>query len=61
MKKLIFLLTLASYSLANTAPAAELLLVNADNAGEGLNDATEVAPTGENPATTLGWAHNAKR
>lgn len=54
MKKLIFLLALASCSLANAVSAAELLLINADNSDEGLNDATEVAPTGENSATTLG-------
>lgn len=54
MKKIIFLLTLASCSLANAAQGADLLLVNADNADEGLNNTTEVAPTGENSATTLG-------
>ena len=34
--------------------AATIVILNADGAGEGFNDATAVAPVGGNPGTTLG-------
>jgi hypothetical protein len=34
--------------------AANIVIVNADAAGEGFNDPTPVAPVGNNPGTTLG-------
>lgn len=34
--------------------AAEFVFINGDGPGEGLNDATAVAPVGGNPGTTLG-------
>jgi hypothetical protein len=34
--------------------AAEIAIVNADGAGEGLNDPTPASPVGGNPGTTLG-------
>jgi hypothetical protein len=36
------------------AAAAEFVIVNADTAGEGLNDPTPAVPVGGNPGTTLG-------
>ncbi len=47
---------LASISLAtrDAAAAAEVILVNINAAGIGLNDPTPVAPVGGNPGTTLG-------
>lgn len=44
-----FLLTSAAI-----APAATITIINADGAGEGLNDPTPVAPVGGNPGTTRG-------
>lgn len=45
---------LATTLLALPASAATITIVNADSAGEGLNDATVVAPVGGNSGTTLG-------
>ena len=39
---------------AGIAPAANIVIVNGDVAGEGLNDPTVVAPVGNNPGATLG-------
>ena len=39
---------------AAAAPAANIVLVNFDPPGQGLNDPTPVAPVGGNPGTTLG-------
>ncbi|HMB51778.1 MAG TPA: PA domain-containing protein [Thermoanaerobaculia bacterium] len=41
-------------SVALPASAANIILVNADPPGAGLNDPTPVAPVGGNPGTTLG-------
>ena len=41
-------------TLAGTAHAATITIVNADGAGEGFNDATAAAPVGGNPGTTIG-------
>src|SRR5258708_1706960 len=41
-------------SVATSAPAATIVIVNNDGAGEGFNDPTVVAPIGGNPGTTLG-------
>ncbi len=45
---------LALLTLARSATAATLTVINADGAGEGLNDPTVVAPVGGNPGTTRG-------
>jgi hypothetical protein len=38
----------------DAASAANILVVNADGSGEGLNDPTPAAPVGGNPGTTIG-------
>ena len=49
---LLLLLVVAGW--AAPASAANIVVVNVDPAGAGLNDPTPVAPIGGNPATTLG-------
>jgi hypothetical protein len=39
---------------SSTLPAADVIIINGDAAGVGLNDPTVVAPVGGNPGTTLG-------
>src|SRR6266446_1587580 len=41
-------------SLAYQATAAQIIIVNLDAPGEGLNDPTPAAPVGGNPGTTVG-------
>jgi hypothetical protein len=49
-------LALLAAGLLAAAPlqAAQIIIVNIDEPGEGFNDATPVAPVGGNPGTTLG-------
>ena len=53
MKRIILLLA-ALLLLAGNVPAATLVIVNIDSAGEGFNDNTPAAPVGGNPGTTIG-------
>jgi hypothetical protein len=41
-------------SIAQTAGAATIVIINNDGPGEGFNDTTPAAPVGGNPGTTLG-------
>ena len=54
MKKTLLMAALSAALLAGNAFAANVLPVNADPAGQGLNDATPLAPAGGNPGTTIG-------
>jgi hypothetical protein len=57
LRKMSVLVMLASMvALATSAGAATIIINNIDGAGEGFNDLTPWAPTGGNPATTLGQA-----
>jgi len=51
---IIFASVLSILLSAGVAPAANIVIVNGDGSGEGLNDPTPVAPVGNNPGTTLG-------
>ena len=53
MKRIILLLA-ALLLLAGNVPAATLVIVNVDSAGDGYNDSTPAAPVGGNPGTTIG-------
>ena len=48
------LATLLGLALGGSAYAADIVPVNADPAGQGLNDPTPAAPVGGNPGTTIG-------
>ncbi|HKW14425.1 MAG TPA: FlgD immunoglobulin-like domain containing protein [Candidatus Krumholzibacteria bacterium] len=57
LRKVSVLVVLAGMlALATSAGAATIIINNTDGAGEGFNDTTPWAPTGGNPATTLGQA-----
>jgi cysteine-rich repeat protein len=51
---LLLVAPLALVAAVPVARATTITIVNADGAGEGLNDPTAVAPVGGNPGTTLG-------
>lgn len=48
------LATLLGLALGGSAFAADIVPINADPAGQGLNDLTPAAPVGGNPGTTIG-------
>jgi len=52
--KTTILATMLALAFASTATAAEIVPVNTDPAGQGLNDTTPLAPAGGNPGTTIG-------
>lgn len=52
--KRIFALALLTLFIAASSQAANIIIVNNDDPGEGFNDPTPVAPVGGNPGTTLG-------
>lgn len=55
MKQLLAMLALAlGLSSSSALEAANIVISNLDNAGEGFNDTTPVAPEGGNTGTTLG-------
>ncbi|MDQ3205630.1 MAG: serine protease [Pseudomonadota bacterium] len=54
MKKSLLALCLGTALFAGAASAANIVPVNADPAGQGLNDLTPIAPAGGNPGTTIG-------
>ena len=54
MKKTLLLTALSTALLAGNALAANIIPVNADPAGQGLNDTTPLAPAGGNPGTSIG-------
>ncbi|WP_394830982.1 hypothetical protein LVJ94_31185 [Pendulispora rubella] len=54
MRALPMLGALALLSMAGTAQAVTITIINKDATGAGLNDATTVQPVGGNPATTAG-------
>lgn len=54
MKNSLMALCVATALFAGAASAATVLPVNADPAGQGLNDLTPAAPVGGNPGTTIG-------
>lgn len=54
MKKTLLLAALSTALFAGNAIAANIIPINADPAGQGLNDATPLAPAGGNPGVTIG-------
>lgn len=54
MKNSLMALCVATALFTGAASAATVVPVNADPAGQGLNDLTPVAPVGGNPGTTIG-------
>lgn len=54
MNKGLLLLLSIGLTLAGAAQAAEIVPINVDPAGKGLNDTTARAPEGGNPGTTIG-------
>ena len=54
MKKTLLLAAVSAVLFAGNALAANVIPVNADPAGQGLNDATPLAPAGGNPGTSIG-------
>lgn len=53
MKKTLLALSLG-FAFAGAAQAADIIPINTDPAGQGLNDPTPLAPAGGNPGTTVG-------
>ncbi|MCP4571613.1 MAG: T9SS type A sorting domain-containing protein [bacterium] len=53
MKRILISLLLVAFA-ATTAPAATLIVINSDGAGEGFNDTTPATPVGGNTGTTVG-------
>ncbi|MEO6104524.1 MAG: PA domain-containing protein [Pseudoxanthomonas sp.] len=54
MKRPLLLAALSTALFAGNALAANITPINADPAGQGLNDATPLAPVGGNPGTSIG-------
>ena len=54
MKKTLLLSCLGAVLFAGNALAANVIPINADPAGQGLNDLTPLAPAGGNPGTSIG-------
>ena len=54
MKKILSLCCLAFAFIAGSASAANIIPINTDPAGQGLNDPTPLAPAGGNPGVTIG-------
>ncbi|NDK37902.1 serine protease [Pseudoxanthomonas gei] len=54
MKKTLLISALSAALFAGNAVAANIIPINADPAGQGLNDPTALAPAGGNPGVTIG-------